>query len=64
MTKYVCDCCGSDVPFPDTILAYSGSNTVIRKDGNTMFLLLCDDCRQCVIDLLESRSKQRGCELC
>ena len=60
MIKYICDACGSEIVRPKLLNGYNNANLKMLTfhNGHDYIedaLLLCDDCRNAVVNLLESR---------
>lgn len=55
MIKHSCDICGKQIDRVDLLPGYSQTNIMYRKNGETTYLELCDECLKSVEALLKLR---------
>ena len=55
MIKHSCDICGKLINRVDLLPGYAQTNIMYRKNGETTFLELCDECMKSVEALLKLR---------
>ena len=55
MIKHSCDICGKQIDQTDLLPGYSETNIMYRKNGETTFLELCNECMNSVEALLKLR---------